>query len=216
MLVIPSVNFSDENSVRAVLPKLELLKKSGARFVHIDVSDGKFTKAVMPLSPQFFDALLGDGFAFEIHLMVQDPLLEIKRWSVSKNVKRFVVHIETDFNLGELKEACAPTNAELVFTMGSDGEMNYLFDLVEMANVKMVEFVAVPLGFSGGTLDESMLERMKLFKSAYPSLEVFVDGGVNDRTAKMMKEAGATGLISGSYLWKSENVEKVYNDLISL
>ncbi len=216
MKVIPSLNFSDEASVRVIMPKLELLKKMGARVVHIDVSDGRFTEAVMPLSPQFFDALLGSDFDFEIHVMTHDPLAEMKRWSASKNVKRFVVHIESDFNLGEAEKACSSINAELVFAMGIGGEMHYLFDLVEMTEVDMVEFVAVPLGFSGGTLDESVLGRIKFFTSAYPAVEVFVDGGVNEHTARMMKDAGAAGLISGSYLWKSDEIEKVYNGLTSL
>lgn len=213
MQVIPSINFSDENSVREILPKLQILKGEGVRTLHVDVSDGKFTKASTPLAPGFFDSLLGGDFEFEIHLMVQYPLEYMGKWSSVKSVKRFIVHVESDFNFDEVKDFCSRRGAELELTMNPDGAVKDLMDMTELGNLKRVQFLAVPPGFSGQKLDLSVLEKAKLFKSVYPSVDVFIDGGVDGGTIGKMKEAGASGVVTGSYLWKNEDVKRAYESL---
>lgn len=212
MLVIPSVNFFDEPSVRAIVPKLEILKQHGASMIHLDISDGEFTKASMNLKPDLFDAVLG-GFAFELHLMVKDVARSLKEWSSSKNVRRLVLHPESDFDLADVREFCSARDAELAWSLKLDGDLRNFIDMTEVSGAKTAEFLAVLIGFSGGTFDPSVLERIKFLKTMHPDLGILVDGGVNDKTAGIMKENGASGVITGSYLWKSSDVGKAYDTL---
>ncbi len=216
MKVIPSVNFFEENTFKEIIPKLELLKKEGAQVVHIDVSDGKFTKALTPFTADFFNSALGSLFKFEVHLMVENPVAYMKTWVNFDNVERFIIHIESDFNVDEAREFCLKNGKELEFAVGLEGEVEDLIDLSEMAKLTKVLFLAVPPGFSGQEFDDSVLEKIRLLKSAYPSVEVFVDGGVNEEVVNRLKDAGTTGVITGSYLWKSDDVRAAYDKLVNV
>ncbi len=213
MQVIPSINFFDEQSVRGIVPKLKVLRARGVDAVHLDISDGKFTKASMSLAPAFFDAVLGDDFKFELHLMVQDVGAYLEAWSVSKNIGRVVIHPESDFDLADVREFCSARNADLAWSLKLDGNLEDFVDMVEVSKAATVELLAVPIGFSGGSLDESVLERTTFLKKVHPDLAVLVDGGVNEKTAVLMKKNGVDGVISGSYLWRSSDVGLAYDTL---
>lgn len=216
MQVIPSINFFEEQAVRDVVPKLEVLHRRGVAVVHLDVSDGKFTKADMQLTPAFFDSVIGSMFKFELHLMVQDVAAALKEWSASKNIERIVLHPESEFNVGDVREFCSRAGAELAWSLKLDGNLQNFVDMVELTNATMAEFLAVPIGFSGGAFDPSVFERIKFLKQVHPNLAIYVDGGVNDQTAPIMKQNGVMGLVSGSYLWKSSDVGAAYDTLRSI
>ncbi len=213
MLVVPSVNFFDEQSVRDIVPKLKILRERGVAMVHLDVSDGKFTKASMNLTPAFFDSVLGDMFKFELPLMVEDVGAYLKAWSSSKNIGRVVIHPESDFDLADVREFCSARNADLAFSLKLDGTLEDFVDMVEVSNATTVELLSVPIGFSGGSFDESVLERATFIKKIHPDLQILIDGGVNEKTAAFMKKNGIDGVISGSYLWQSSDVGLAYDTL---
>ncbi len=213
MEVIPSINFFDEQPVKDLIPKLEILKNRGVAIVHLDISDGKFTKASPGPGPEFFTSTLGGMFTFELHLMVEDVAVSLEKWSALKNIERIVVHPESEFNVGDLREFCSRAGAELAWSLQIGGDLGNFVDMIEVTNATMAELVAVPLGFSGGEFDPSVLERVKFLKQIHPDLGIFIDGGVNDKTAATMKESGASGVVSGSYLWQSSDVGAAYDTL---
>lgn len=213
MNVIPSINFFDEQSVQEIVPKLKVLRERGVDTVHVDVSDGKFTKASMNLTPALFDSVLGGMFKLELHLMVEDVGAYLKAWSSLKNIGRVVIHPESDFDLADVREFCSARNADLAFSLKLDGTLEDFVDMIEVSNATTAELLSVPIGFSGGSFDESVLERAVFIKKMHPDLHVLIDGGVNEKTAALMKKNGVDGIISGSYLWQSPDVGLAYDTL---
>ena len=213
MNVTPSINFFDEQSVRGIIPKLKILRERGVDMVHVDVSDGKFTKALMGLTPAFFDSIIGPDFTFELHLMVQDVGVYLKAWSSSKNIGAVVIHPESDFDLADVREFCSARKAALAWSLKLDGNLEDFIDMVEVSGATTVELLSVPIGFSGGNFDESVLERAVFIKKVHPDLKVFIDGGVNEKTAVLMKKNGVDGVVTGSYLWHSSDVGLAYDTL---
>ena len=71
------------------------------------------------------------------------------------------------------------------------------------------------IGMSGVTLDEKVYDRIKLLREKYLDLPIEVDIGVNEQTAPLLVEAGATKLITGSVLFNSIDkiglIEKLEN-----
>ena len=213
MNVIPSINFFDEQSVRGIVPKLKILHERGVDMIHLDISDGKFTKAFMNLAPAFFDSVLGSDFTFELHLMVQDVGAYLRAWSSSKNVGAVVIHQESDFDFADVREFCSMRNADLAFSLKLDGNLEDFIDMVEVSGTTTIELLSVPIGFSGGNFDESVLERAAFIKKVHPDLKIFIDGGVNEKTAIPMKKNGVDGVVTGSYLWQSSDVGLAYDTL---
>jgi ribulose-phosphate 3-epimerase len=76
----------------------------------------------------------------------------------------------------------------------------------------MVLFMSVHPGFSGQSFIESVLPKIKALRKIY-SKDIQVDGGINDKTAKSVIEAGANILVAGSYFFgandKLEAVRKL-------
>lgn len=57
-------------------------------------------------------------------------------------------------------------------------------------------------GVSGAKFDESNYERIEVLRSKYPSLRLFVDGGIDEKKAEIMRKLGVSVVVSGSYLEK--------------
>ncbi len=213
MEVIPSINYSDEKQVWEITPKLEVLRGRGVTEVHLDISDGKFTPVATGLQPEVFESILGEKFRFGLHLLVRDVMSYLSAWEFAKNIKSVVLHQESDFDFDEVIDFCLGKNIELIFSLRIGGNLKDFLSVIEIANAKTAELLAVPIGSSGEPLDESALEQAKLIKSVHPSLRVFIDGGVNEKTAQRIKESGADGVICGSFLWKSQDVGLTYDFL---
>ena len=66
----------------------------------------------------------------------------------------------------------------------------------------------------------SALEKLKILKAESIKrgldIELEVDGGINDRTAQLAVEAGASVLVVGSYLFNSQNLQDKVKELKSI
>jgi len=65
--------------------------------------------------------------------------------------------------------------------------------------------MSVEPGFGGQSFLENSLEKIKWLRKNAPKLDIAVDGGINEETAKLCVKAGANVLIAGSYIFKSKN-----------
>lgn len=83
-----------------------------------------------------------------------------------------------------------------------------LIDTVQIMGIKKI-------GFQGESFEESTIEKVAAVRKKYPGLAIGVDGGVNLSNAPKLIKAGATRLIIGSAIWKSDNpketIEKFKN-----
>lgn len=61
-------------------------------------------------------------------------------------------------------------------------------------------------GQSGGTFDKQNFRKIRQFKNRYPSKRIHVDGGVNGEVSFILRNMGVYSSVSGSYLFKSENI----------
>src|SRR3990167_7744314 len=86
--IIPSINVSDFDELKKRIKKVEPY----AKWAHLDVSDGIFTKHISWHNPA---DLVGfkPKIKLEVHLMIDKPELEIERWLL-KPVDRIIFHQE--------------------------------------------------------------------------------------------------------------------------
>ena len=87
-------------------------------------------------------------------------------------------------------------------------------DVIEEADLLLV--MSVDPGFGGQDFIEDVLEKIREAREKHPELMIQVDGGVDDETAPKCIEAGANNLVSGSYIFKSDDrkaaIEKLRGD----
>ncbi len=69
--------------------------------------------------------------------------------------------------------------------------------------------MSVNPGFGGQSFIEGAVEKTAKLKALInekgASTLIEIDGGVNDRTGKLLLDAGADALVAGSYVFKSDN-----------
>ncbi len=198
MNIVPGFNCFNEVSFEKRLCELSLIMP---RWIHLDVSDGKFTPVVTFNNPHAFEHYDIHGANVELHCMVDDPCVEIDRWKVIPSIKRFIVHIEAmqkhHISLDDLYRVSE--GKEIGLTICPKTPFEDLFPFID-ERIRFVMLLAVTPGFSGGLFQESVLDSVKVLHTQFSSLFIEVDGGVNEMVAQQLKRVGAHSVVSTSYL----------------
>ena len=75
----------------------------------------------------------------------------------------------------------------------------------------MVLVMTVEPGFGGQSFMPETVDKIRKIRERVSSLgieaDIEVDGGINDKTASIVLNAGANVLVSGSYLFKSDDMK---------
>jgi|SRR3989344_4022903 len=150
-----------------------------------------------------------EEFDFEFDLMLKGAVENFDIY-LKLGAKRIIFHLEAMENLEEFRN----------FLEGID---MYIRDMVEIGVafkpgmpledvfhlVPLVDFVQCmgndKISFGGVPLDEKVYDRVRFLREKYPDLPIEVDIGVNEQTAPLLVEAGATKLITGSVLFNSHD-----------
>lgn len=140
-----------------------------------------------PLSPQF-----------EAHLMVANPEKYIRQLA-DAGFKRLIAHVEcVDPRL--FLDQVRFEHVEVGIAIDGPTELEQIEPFLEEIDCVLV--MMIEAGFSGQELQPENLEKMKAIHQNFSDLPIEVDGGINEVTAKLVKDAGATRLVSTSYLFR--------------
>jgi ribulose-phosphate 3-epimerase len=219
--------------VPAILPKTfdELTEHLArlldiVRSVQIDVCDGVFVpsktwpydqKSSKENDEIFRKILAGDlglpyweDFDFEVDLMVTNPAQVMEDW-ITAGASRIVIHEASVEDKDELAHLIIKTKAEGRVTIGlaitSETDLDTLDPYVsELDFIQCMGILRV--GFQGEPLDKAILSTLSVLSERYPELILSVDGGVTLETAPYLVNAGATRLVSGSTVFKSNDIHE--------
>ena len=211
MRVIPAINCKNFTCIKRRIKKAaEFLPKNS--WIQIDISDGKFTKAKTWNSPLQLKKFLYKNkiakFNLEVHLMVNDFGNEIKKWQEA-GAKRIIIHLEALENCGFKLTPKNSKNLGLAIKPSTSVKKLVHF----LPKIKFVQLLAVSPGYSGQQFDKLTIKKIEFLKKNYPKVKIEIDGGMNEETAKLIKKAGADFIVSGSYLFNSNNFRKRYISL---
>jgi ribulose-phosphate 3-epimerase len=168
-------------------------------WVHIDIADNTLVASTTPTDARAFKDLIYQypRVSFEAHLMVASPEKYIKPF-VDAGFKRLIAHVESN-DPREFLEQAKYEDIEVGMALDGASEVALIEPFLE--EVDFVLVAAVEEGVSGQKFMPETLEKIKLIAQNFPHVPIAVVGGINDRTAKSVVEAGATRLISTSFLF---------------
>jgi ribulose-phosphate 3-epimerase len=204
MQVIPGILEKDWDSIE---PKLEQIK-TFTNTVHIDIIDGKFVNNRTFLDPEPFRKYSGQIF-LELHMMVIDPIEYVEKWAAA-GFRRFLGHIEHMSSQKEFIDE-AKKYGEAGFALDGPTHINAIKIPLETLDAVLV-YTSNQVGFSGPPLMYDRLDKIRHLKKL-ASIPIEVDGGINDKTAKQAKDAGADRFVSTSFLWHGKDPEQQYRTL---
>ncbi len=171
-------------------------------WVQIDVADNTLVPNTTFLALDTLGPLIKWGgtknLSFEAHLMISEPQKYI-RPLVDAGFGRIIAHVEAHDPRLFLDQA-QYESVEVGLAIDGATEIEHIEPFLDAIDVVLV--MTVEAGFSGAPFLPETIEKIKTIHQNLPDLPIEVDGGINDQTAKLVKEAGATRLVSTSFLYK--------------
>jgi ribulose-phosphate 3-epimerase len=188
--------------------------QSDASYIHLDVMDGDFVPN-LTFGPKFIsDIRKYTNKTFDVHLMINrvDKFLQ-DYINAGSDIITFHIEVDEDIesNLQYIKSKGLKTGLAIKPNTNWDAITPFI-NLIDQALVMTVE-----PGFGGQSFMNNQLlkvkEIKKLSENKNLTLDIGVDGGVDDITGPLCINAGANVLIAGSYLFKQENLINATNEL---
>ena len=144
--------------------------------------------------------------------MVEQPETIIDGWP--EVVDRIIIHDEATDQIEKIIESLTlPIGLGLALELFTPVEKIYHY----LDKIKTVQLMSIErVGYSGEKFDERVFEKIKTLKTNWPDVQIIVDGGIDLEIGKRLKEAGVSGLVVGSHIWQSENLEEAISKFKSL
>lgn len=206
--IAPSLLSADFSCLAAEVRKVA---DAGADMLHIDIMDGHFVPNLTIGPGVVKDLKKHTRLPLDVHLMIERPQDFIASF-IKAGSGMITVHIET-VSLPELKRIKACLRAHRI-KLGISLNPATPFGKIKPA-LKIVDFVlvmSVRPGFGGQAFISSVLPKIRKIRN-YFSGDIAVDGGINDKTGRLVIAAGANVLAAGSYIFKADNYQEAIRRL---
>jgi ribulose-phosphate 3-epimerase len=178
--------------------------KGFATRLHIDVGDGVFTDVKTVGLTQVYDI---DGVPFDLHLMMTHPEGQMEN-ICALQPQLVITHFEAPFDREAFYKQLRDVDIKVGMAINVETTIEQVRDILPTIN-HLVVFTG-KLGHNGGEFRADCLEKIGQARAINPDLEIAVDGGLNQETARKAVEAGANLLDVGSFIHDSADPEIAY------
>lgn len=203
MLVSPSLLSADFGNLDR---EIEMLNKSNADMIHLDVMDGVFVPNISFGFPVIEAVAKRSSKPLDVHLMIVHPENYVTRMR-DAGATIMNIHQEACVHLDRTIDAIKKAGMKAAVTLNPSTPVIMLEDVI--SDLDMVLLMSVNPGFGGqkfirNAVDKTRRLKELILKSGSNAL-IEVDGGVNGETGRLLAQAGADILVAGSYIFNSDN-----------
>lgn len=176
--------------------------EAGADWLHVDVMDGHFVNNIT-IGPPVVGAIKKvSKIPLDVHLMIEKPEKYIDDF-IKVGSDYLTIHVESTEKPLEVLRKIKSQNVNPGITLRPRTSLSKILPYLE--DVSMVLIMTVEPGFGGQAFMEDQAQKIKDLKKEIEKREldihIEVDGGINQSTAKICREAGANAFVAGSYIF---------------
>ena len=201
--ISPSILSADFSQLKNEIKKLE---QAGADMIHVDVMDGHFVPN-LTIGPPVIKSLRGHtNLPFDVHLMISPVHKYIKDYA-DAGANIITIHPEATNDLKESIKHIRDLGKKVGVSLNPETSVKTIENFLEALDLVLI--MSVHPGFGGQKFMPKVLEKVRKLRNIINEkkleLDIEIDGGINFDNNKMVIEAGANILVSGTTIFKKNN-----------
>lgn len=201
--IAPSILSADFAKLGEEIKDVEL---GGADYIHVDVMDGHFVPNIT-IGPLIVEAIRPiTKLPLDVHLMIENPDAYIEAFA-NAGADYITVHVEACKHLHRTIGLIKSLGVKAGVVLNPATPVSSILHVIK--DIDMVLLMSVNPGFGGQSFIPEVLPKIRTVKEMAeqfnPTLEIEIDGGVNEETAKLCIEAGANVLVAGSAVYNKKD-----------
>ena len=203
----PSILAADLLNLGAEIKKIE---KSGSKYVHVDVMDGCFVPNISFGMPVISAVRKATDLVVDVHAMIVEPDRYINDF-INCGADIITFHIEAldhDRILSAI-ELIHSKGKKVGLSIKPQTKASYVVPYLD--KIDMVLVMTVEPGFGGQSFMYETMEKVSEIRALNKDIDIQVDGGINNETLKIAKNAGANIFVLGTGFFKSETLINAEN-----